>query len=198
MNSPARFPGFLLFTVVLLWMVPNSSGPALAAPPELGASEAATGAEISDGLSYSNAVLLLESGNQQLMAAADREDTRRQERAASRGLRLPTVQLNARAIRIDEPIVIDLNDIRSVMLGLHPAVPSDAIPSFETQVQDDHYFQAGANLTWPIFTGGPSRRRIVPRMPVLTTRGNRLEPPSNRSMRPWSTCISVCAWRNRR
>ncbi len=154
MSFPSRSMAFLLFMVVLLGIVPSPSGPALAAPPPLVASELATDPGISDGLSYSNAVLLLESSNQQLMAAADREDTRRQERAASRGLRLPTVQLNARAIRIDEPIVIDLNDIRSVMLGLHPAVPSDAIPSFETQVQDDHYFQAGANLTWPIFTGG--------------------------------------------
>ena len=55
---------------------------------------------------------------------------------------------------MDEPIVIDLDPIRSAMLALHPTVPSEAIPAFESQIQDDQFFKAGVEMTWPVFTGG--------------------------------------------
>jgi len=134
-----------LITLTLLW---DGAGPvrsAMAAPPPAGEST---------GLSYGDAVRLLESRNQQLMAAAAREDARRQDRAAARGRRLPIVRLNARATRIDDPIVIELDAIRSAMLALHPTVPPGAVPPFESQVQDDRFFSADVDMTWPIYAGG--------------------------------------------
>lgn len=145
MSSPSRPARFLLITLTLLWFIPRPVRSVMAAQPP---------SAKSDSLSYSDAVVLLETRNRQLMAAADREDSRRQERAASRGLRLPTFELNARATRIDEPIVIDLDAIRSVILALHSTVPSAAIPAFESQIQDDQFFKAGVEMTWPVFTGG--------------------------------------------
>ncbi|PIV81052.1 hypothetical protein COW53_06410 [bacterium CG17_big_fil_post_rev_8_21_14_2_50_64_8] len=163
MNRPSGPTGFLLVTLVLLWIVPSSGRPAVAAPQPTGESDASMGTVGSDApvpstdpnsLSFGDAVLLLEKNSRHLMAAADRENARRQERGAARGLRLPTVQLKARATRIDESIVIDLDPIRSAMLALHPTVPSAAIPPFESQIQDDQFFKAGVEMTWPIFTGG--------------------------------------------
>jgi len=40
------------------------------------------------------------------------------------------------------------------MLALHPTVPSAAVPPFFSQVQDDQFFNAGLDMTWPLFTGG--------------------------------------------
>jgi len=106
------------------------------------------------GLSYQNAVSLLQEQNRDLMAASDRERARSEERAAAKGLHLPSIELNARATRLDEEIVFDLNPIRTAMLGLHPSVPSSAVPSFESRIQDDLFYNAGVDVSWPVFTGG--------------------------------------------
>ena len=150
MNFPSRSSRSLLITLALLWIFLSSGRPAVAAPqPATPDTTAAPNA-----LSFGNAAVLLEKNSRNLMAAADREYARRQERSAARGLRLPALQLNARVTRMDEPIVIDLDPIRSAILALHPTVPSAAIPAFESQIQDDQFFKAGVEMTWPVFTGG--------------------------------------------
>ncbi|MEZ4386303.1 MAG: TolC family protein [Candidatus Krumholzibacteriia bacterium] len=143
MSRLSRSAASLLFAWILLGAAPGPGPSVAAALPEP-----------ATGLSFDAAVTLLQSRSRPLMAAGDRESRRREERAATRGLRLPAVQLDARATRIDEPIVIDLDAIRTAMLALHPTVPAAAVPPFETQVQDDHFFRAGVELTWPVFTGG--------------------------------------------
>jgi len=139
MNPPHRPHGLLLAALALLWLVPGSARGEATASPDL---------------SFADARLLLAKNNRHLMAAADREDVRRHERAAARGLRLPNIGLSARATRIDDSIVIDLDPIRSAMLALHPDVPAAAVPPFVTEIQDDRFLEAGLELTWPVFTGG--------------------------------------------
>ncbi len=163
MNLRSRSAGLLLITSALIWLLPGTGRSAMAAPAPAGESDAPAGivepdaaespAPVND-LSFAKAVHLLKTSNRQLMAAEDHENSRSHERAAARGLRLPAIQLNARATRLDEPIVIDLDPIRSAMLALHPTVPSAAVPPFFSQVQDDQFFNAGLDMTWPLFTGG--------------------------------------------
>ncbi len=160
MNLPSRSTAPLLVALALLSVAPHPGRAAATAPRTASVLTTSTGTSepespaAASGLSFSDAVLLLEKNSRNLMAAADREDARRQDRGAARGLRLPTFQLDARVTRLDEPLVIDLDPIRTAMLALHPTVPSSAIPAFESQIQDDLFFKAGIEMTWPIFTGG--------------------------------------------
>ena len=59
-----------------------------------------------------------------------------------------------RATRINEPIEIDLDPIRQVILNLHPQVGSTQLPEFRTRVQDREFLQSSVNVVWPVYTGG--------------------------------------------
>jgi outer membrane protein TolC len=113
-------------------------------------------------LAFPDAVTLLRGRNESLQAADAEIDRARDEKNAARGLLLPKVEAGARFTRIDDPIALalglDLNGIRDVIIGLHPGVPPQAIPSFSKQVdyriQDDRFWRASVSASWPIFTGG--------------------------------------------
>ena len=91
---------------------------------------------------------------QESLAAARREvKAAKEQQSSTRGLYFPTVGVKGRYTRIDNPIIIDLNEIRSVITTLH-GIPLSALPSFEEQVQDKKFFKAQAYATLPIFTGG--------------------------------------------
>jgi outer membrane protein TolC len=116
----------------------------LGVPLEAGAEE----------LSFDQALGRLREKNESLKAARMEEEQRKHEKAAAQGLYFPKVQFGTRYTRIDEPITIDLNDIRTVILGLHPLVPAEMVPSFEKPVQDDTFRRANVTASWPVFTGG--------------------------------------------
>lgn len=116
-------------------------------------------------LTYPEARILLRERNEALKAAGEEVDRRQDERAAARGLYFPKVEANARYTRINAPLSmgldLDLDGIRQVILGLHPTVPPEAIPAFEKRIdyefQDEGFWRADVNFTWPIFTGGRIR-----------------------------------------
>ena len=105
-------------------------------------------------LSFDQALGRFREKNESLKAARMEEEQRKHEKAAAQGLYFPKVQFGTRYTRIDEPITVDLNDIRTVILGLHPLVPAEVVPSFETVLQDDTFWRANVNAFWPVFTGG--------------------------------------------
>jgi len=105
-------------------------------------------------LSFDAALNVLRERNEALKAARTERDISEQQRLAARGLYLPKIELGARYVKLNDPISIDLNPVREVLLALHPTVPSSAIPSFDLDVQDGRYWQAYIGLTWPVFTGG--------------------------------------------
>lgn len=125
-----------------------------ASQPDDTTPEAAPEATKPVSLSFVDAVTLLHERNQQLLAAAEGQRRREEEQAATRGLTLPRVDLRARTTQIDQPISIDLAPIRTAMLALHPEVPPAAIPPFETEIQNDRFFKAELELSWPLYTGG--------------------------------------------
>lgn len=93
-------------------------------------------------------------GNEALAAARKLVDRRREERGAARALRWPRLEAAARATRLDEPLVIDLDPIRQVILRLAPGVPAAAVPAFEEVVQEERFWKADLRLTVPLFAGG--------------------------------------------
>ncbi len=109
---------------------------------------------VAEELSFDQALGRLREKNESVKAAQMEEEQKKHEKAAAQGLYFPKVQFGARYTRIDEPITIDLNDIRTVILGLHPVVPAEMVPSFEKTVQDDKFWRANVTAFWPIFTGG--------------------------------------------
>ncbi|MBZ0270031.1 TolC family protein [bacterium] len=105
-------------------------------------------------MSFTGALAALRRDNETLKAARSEIDQLRHERNAARALYFPTIAADARYTRIDQAITIDLAPIRAAILGLHPQVPAEVVPEFETVVQDDAFWQARLTATWPIFTGG--------------------------------------------
>ncbi len=107
-------------------------------------------------LRFDQALEMLEKNNEALLAAKAEERTAEFNKLAASGLYLPKIGLEGRYTRIDEPLVIDLNDIRSVIVGLHAATPGieSLVPSFEKTVQEETFFKSNVNFTWPVFTGG--------------------------------------------
>ena len=104
-------------------------------------------------LSFDKALEILQNTNESLLAA--RMETRRQkeQQAAARGLYFPKVTASGRYTRIDAPIDIDLNDIRTLIATLH-GLPEAALPSFILPVQDQDFYRLAASVTWPVYTGG--------------------------------------------
>ncbi|HNX49706.1 MAG TPA: TolC family protein [Thermoanaerobaculaceae bacterium] len=105
-------------------------------------------------LSFPDAVTLLQQRNEALAAARAEVSQREEEAGVAAGLAWPRLDATARYTRIDEPITIDLDPIRQVILKLHPNVPSAVVPPFTLQVQDDTFWKADLRLSWPVYTGG--------------------------------------------
>ncbi len=76
------------------------------------------------------------------------------EAEAAEGLYLPKVTLSGRWTKINDPIYLDMNPIRDVILAMHPTVPPSSVPSFKEKIQDDTFYKAQLNMVWPVYTGG--------------------------------------------
>jgi outer membrane protein TolC len=105
-------------------------------------------------LSFPEGLERMKSGNEELLAASQREESSREAVAAARSLYWPRIDARTRFTRMDDPIVIDLNPIRQAMLKLHPNVPASVLPSFSLEVQDRSFWRSEVEMTWPIFTAG--------------------------------------------
>lgn len=105
-------------------------------------------------LSFSQALDTLLKENEQVLAAGAAEEEKYYEQKAAEGLYWPKLTATARVTKINDPVILNLNPIRDVILKLHPTVPSQLIPSFEETLQNDEFVKAQVNMVWPIFTGG--------------------------------------------
>ena len=113
----------------------------------------AIGVQAAD-LPFDLALRTMLAANESVKAAYSETERRDYEARAAQGLYFPKITLTGRVTRIDDPIDLDLNSIREVILALHPTVPSAAVPSFTQQVQDDTFWKSQLNMVWPVFTGG--------------------------------------------
>ena len=104
-------------------------------------------------LSFKQALDKMYIVNESLKASKSGVDKSEYERKAAQGLYFPKLWMDGKHTYIDDDIVIDLNDIRSVMGTLHGIDP-EILPSFETTVQDSQFSNANISFSWTIFTGG--------------------------------------------
>ena len=88
-------------------------------------------------ITFDKALHILHVNNETIGAALAEKNQSEEKKLAARGLFLPRINVSGRYSRINEPITMDLN-----------------IPNFELTIQDDEFWQADLNMTWPIFTGG--------------------------------------------
>jgi len=105
-------------------------------------------------LSLPEAQARVRADHEALKAAGHEVRERQAEVGAADALRWPRLEASARVTRIDDPITLDLDPVRKVILSLHPAVPGAAVPPFTLDVQDETYGRADLRLTWPLFAGG--------------------------------------------
>lgn len=106
------------------------------------------------GLTYDEALnaMLAKHGN--IMAAADTVSQAELEKESAFGLHMPTLTLDARYTYLNDKLMLKKTfDLPAVNL---PGVGSVSLPPFniDYQLQKRGYFNANANLTWPVFTGG--------------------------------------------
>lgn len=105
-------------------------------------------------LTFTKALDNMLTRNESMQTSRSEIEQKEFEARAARGLYLPKVTLSGRWTRIDEPIYLDLNSIRDVILAMHPTVPPEMVPSFQETIQDDIFFKSQLNMVWPIYTGG--------------------------------------------
>jgi len=128
-------------------------------------------------LSFEHALRQMQGTNKALSAAKLDVLQQQYARQAIRGLHYPTITMQGRYSRIDDAISIDLNDIRSAILFAHSGNPALAnqLPSFETSIQDEDFWNLNASLTWPIYTGGRIRAANRAAEAQLDETGEKLE-----------------------
>jgi outer membrane protein TolC len=97
--------------------------------------------------------------NPNITAARKNAESASYNAGAAKGHYFPRVDLIAVGGKINDPVYLDLNDIRSAVIGAgiisgaSPAVLEQSIPSFEKKVVDDTFVRLMATMTQPIFTG---------------------------------------------
>lgn len=96
----------------------------------------------------------VQSSHPQLAAARAGLEHRNWEREATRSLRYPQVDVQVGATRINDPLIIDLEPVRQVLLALHPEVPPAAVPAMRETVQDRSFVRGQLQGYWPLYTGG--------------------------------------------
>jgi outer membrane protein TolC/ABC-type transporter Mla MlaB component len=103
-------------------------------------------------LTFAEARARMLADNETARAAQDEVTERREERAATKSLYWPRVELHAQATHLNEEIVLDLDPIRQVINKLHN-LPSSLLPPFESTFQKQDYWLSNITVTWPIYTG---------------------------------------------
>ncbi|MCE5283245.1 MAG: hypothetical protein LLG93_14235, partial [Deltaproteobacteria bacterium] len=70
-------------------------------------------------LTFSEGLARMRQSHEEILAASQREESRREAVAAARGLYWPKLDAQTRYTQIDDPVTIDLSPIRQAMLKLH-------------------------------------------------------------------------------
>lgn len=97
--------------------------------------------------------------NPNIAAAQKNMESASHSANAAKANYLPRVDLVAMGVKLNDDIYVDLNDIRSAVIGAgviaggSQSTLEQSIPSFEKKVMDDTFMRLMATVTQPIFTG---------------------------------------------
>ena len=105
-------------------------------------------------LSIADAVARALEANEAVLAARAEVEQKQEGLLAADGLLWPRLGVNAEVVELDDPVVLDLDPIRSVILKLHPGAPAAAVPHFQETLLDDTLLRANVHGSWALFTGG--------------------------------------------
>ena len=112
-----------------------------------------------DSLTISAAIEHALKNNPAITAAQKNAESASHSANAAKGHYLPRVDLTALGVKMNDPIYLNLNDIRSAVIGAgviaggNQSVLEQSIPSFEKKILDDTFVRLMATFTQPIFTG---------------------------------------------
>ncbi len=121
-------------------------------------------------LSFEQSLVYLKK-NSALLAGKNEIEQRVHERWAAFGLYFPKVTVNSRYTIMNDPLVMDLNEIRTAMIqsnaGTAYAITGSTavqqgvaqsldsrLPSFESEIQKKKYFNLDVTVQQPVFMGG--------------------------------------------
>ncbi|MDR1695773.1 MAG: TolC family protein [Endomicrobium sp.] len=121
-------------------------------------------------LDLKSAISTALKNNPSVAAAKKNSESAALGASASKGKYLPRIDVTAVAVKMNDPLTLDFNDIRTAIIGASAAayagaagaganVPAftqslgSSIPSFEKKVLDDTFVRLMAVVTQPIFTG---------------------------------------------
>ncbi len=105
-------------------------------------------------LSVAEAVTRALEANEAVLAARAEVEQKQEGLLATDGLLWPRLGVSGEVVQLDDPVVLDLDPIRSVILKLHPGVPAAAVPHFQETLLDDTLIRANVHGSWALFTGG--------------------------------------------
>ncbi len=122
-------------------------------------------------LTLSQALKSAIANNELINASAKLKLFSEYEVKSAKGKHYPNIFLDASVNKINDDIILKLNDARSAVIGASAASlkaggASDAavaafknqleknIPDFDMKFQDDLFYKFSAGVTWPLYTGG--------------------------------------------
>jgi outer membrane protein TolC len=111
-------------------------------------------------LTFEKALEQMITSNESLKAAKSEEEQRKLEKYAATGLYFPQVGAAANMTKLSEPVVMDLNDIRTAIQAVanygtpYEKAAASQLPDFKKTIVEDKFAKVDATLKGPIFTGG--------------------------------------------
>lgn len=123
-------------------------------------------------ISLDEAVQLSFKQNKEIKAALEQEEAARQDLRSARGMYFPKIEAEGRYVRINDPISLDVNGIRSALIASNAATAFAAtggnaaiaaavrnslesqLPSFDMRLQDQDYFNFSISAVQTIYAGG--------------------------------------------
>jgi outer membrane protein TolC len=137
---------------------------------------AVAGVALGRELSFQDALAQALQANEALLAARAEVEQKQESAAAMDGLLWPHLGVSGEVVEFDDPLVLDLDPIRSVILKLHPNVPAAAVPHFKETLLDQTVARANVHGSWTLFTGGKiDAARGAARAELATARASSAE-----------------------
>ncbi len=105
-------------------------------------------------LTFDAAVDRLQQRNEKLQAAGHAVEHAQSEAGMARGRRWPTLDLNAQALRWNDPLVIELRDASVSFPDLPIALPTLPLPDMTLSIDQQDYRSVVATARQPLYAGG--------------------------------------------
>lgn len=100
------------------------------------------------------------NSNEAIKAAKSEDEQRKLEKYSAFGLYFPQIGASANMTKLSDPVVMDLNDIRTVIQAVaaqgtdNQKYMASRLPDFKKTIVEDKFAKVDATVKGPIFTGG--------------------------------------------